>query len=498
MVFSPPFLPYDPTDKSSFSYETVVRRWPVIVTSIVDNVHNACNDLALYPGGTDIETIQAKLQEGKEIIAKVSELKYHIGRDHAIELIQDDGELHVELYNSQLEHLRNTGKNTWFTAPWLYAECYLYRHLRSIFTLTNHWKDHDPFFSQKMKTFKQSGNSILQIATTMHEMEIGKDAIDADPDKIGILFREMVQMCLWGNATDLSLLTHLSASDIDHLQAVGRDAQAARQHFILRDDQDEVWEHVSSLNRGRVDFVLDNAGFEVCDPRVFHPDYLLTLQRQLFTDLVFADFLVTFTPFVGRIVFHPKLIPWFVSDVTAPDFVAYFASLKDAPAFFAINSPSSVGSYEHLERMVTRWQKYLDKGIFSLSIPLDTPLGGASSVRARDAAFWTSPLPYWDLETRAPELFSNLKASDLVIFKGDLNYRKLTGDIRWPSWTNFSEALGPLMGSFPLLSLRTNKADVAVGIDRATVERLDQAGEKWRVSGSYALISFLPAKQAPE
>ena len=31
----------------------------------------------------------------------------------------------------------------------------------------------------------------------MHEMEIGKDAIDADPDKIGILFREMVQMCLW-------------------------------------------------------------------------------------------------------------------------------------------------------------------------------------------------------------------------------------------------------------------------------------------------------------
>ena len=42
---------------------------------------------------------------------------------------------------------------------------------------------------------------------------------------------------------------------------------------------------------------------------------------------------------------------------------------------------------------------------------------------------------------------------------------------------------GPLAGSFPLLSLRTNKADVIVGVDRQVAERLDQSGEKWRVSG---------------
>ena len=57
---------------------------------------------------------------------------------------------------------------------------------------------------------------------------------------------------------DLSLLTHLSASDIDRLQSVGRDAQTARQHFILRDDQDKVWEHISALKNARIDFVLDN------------------------------------------------------------------------------------------------------------------------------------------------------------------------------------------------------------------------------------------------
>ncbi|KIL65759.1 hypothetical protein M378DRAFT_161764 [Amanita muscaria Koide BX008] len=472
MVFSPPYPPYDPTDTSSFSYETVVRRWPVIVTSIVDHLHSACNDLSLNKDGRRIDSIEAQYLEGKQIIARLSELKYHMGRDHPLLPIPDDGEPYVDLYNEHLRKLQENGKGTWFTAPWLYAECYLYRLIRSYFVQTTHWKDHDPFFPQKLKTFKQSGNSILQIATTMHEMEIGKDAL-TDTNKLEILFREMVQMCLWGNATDLSLLTHLSASDIERLQSVGRDAQAARQHFILRDDQNKVWEHISKLKRARIDFVLDNAGFE------------------LLTDLVFADFLVTFTPFVGKVVFHPKLIPWFVSDVTPPDFVATLASLKDAPAFFAINAPSSAASFEHLGAMVARWQKYLDEGVFSLSVPLDTPLGTGNTPQTANDAYWTSPLPYWEMQSDAPALHGDLKSSELVIFKGDLNYRKLTGDIKWPAWTDFAEALGPLAGSFPLLSLRTNKADVVVGVDRDVAERLDRSGEKWRVDGSYALISFL-------
>jgi len=43
--------------------------------------------------------------------------------------------------------------------------------------------------------------------------------------------------------------------------------------------------------------------------------------------------------------------------------------------------------------------------------------------------------------------------------------------------------LGPLAGKFPLLSLRTNKADVVVGVDKEVAERLDKSGEKWRVDG---------------
>lgn len=61
-----------------------------------------------------------------------------------------------------------------------------------------------------------------------------------------------------------------------------------------------------------------------------------------------------------------------------------------------------------------------------------------------------------------------------------------------------------------MLSLRTNKADVVVGIKKELAEQLDNSGEKWRVDGRqvlhdlimeslltwvfrYALISFLDA-----
>ena len=91
----------------------------------------------------------------------------------------------------------------------------------------------------------------------MHEIEVEKDKIRSDPAKLSVLFKEMIQMCLWyvaapppnwvlstfdqhrsrGNATDLSLLTHMTVEDIDRLQSVGREAQESRKQFILHDDQ---------------------------------------------------------------------------------------------------------------------------------------------------------------------------------------------------------------------------------------------------------------------
>ncbi|KAI0744716.1 hypothetical protein C8Q76DRAFT_789208 [Earliella scabrosa] len=482
-MFEAPYPPWDFTDRNSFAFETVLKRWPVILTGIIDNIYCRNHDLGVsLPSKTEAEVsvIEEQIAEGKNIISQIGEIKYNMARDRVLPKIPDDGEALTDIYNSELEHLAEKNQNTWLTVPWLYSECYLYRLIRSFFVQTKYWKDYDPFLSQKEATFQKSSKAIYQLATTMHELERDKDTLASDPDNLKIIFKEMIQMCLWGNATDLSMLTHLSHDDIQHLQTVGKDAQAARAEYILRDDQEKVWTHLTSLSGktdSRIDFVLDNAGFE------------------LFTDFVFADFLVTYTPYVSKVVFHPKLIPWFVSDVTPPDFKSATASLL-SPTFFPQESTpegapaasASEESREHLSAMVKRWESYIASGVFSLSVPIDYPLG-ASDLKAN---FWTSPYPYWNMKELAPELFSDLASSNLVIFKGDLNFRKLTGDVQWPPSTPFEEAIGPIAGSFPILSLRTNKADVIVAVDPDVAKKLDESGEKWRYNGKYALVLFQP------
>lgn len=80
----------------------------------------------------------------------------------------------------------------------------------------------------------------------------------------------------------------------------------------------------------------------------------------------------------------PKLIPWFVSDVTPPDFRSTTKSLL-SPSFFpqeatpegAPATDSSEESRAHLYKMVKRWESYIDSGVFALSVPIDSPLGAS-------------------------------------------------------------------------------------------------------------------------
>lgn len=70
---------------------------------------------------------------------------------------------------------------------------------------------------------------------------------------------------------------------------------------ILGNDLDKIWEtKVSKLKGGRIDFVLDNAGFE------------------LYCDCVYADWLIQ-SGIANEIHFHGKRFAWFVSDVTRKD-----------------------------------------------------------------------------------------------------------------------------------------------------------------------------------
>lgn len=61
----------------------------------------------------------------------------------------------------------------------------------------------------------------------------------------------------------------MTEAQIKSLQSTGGDHLAATEKNILGNDLNDLWEHVKTLRErtgGRIDFVLDNAGFELyCD-----------------------------------------------------------------------------------------------------------------------------------------------------------------------------------------------------------------------------------------
>lgn len=72
---------------------------------------------------------------------------------------------------------------------------------------------------------------------------------------------------------------------------------------------------------------------------------------ELFTDLCLADFLVTYG-LADVVVFHGKSIPWFVSDVTKPDFDNF------------INRLQKECTSKSLQDIGNRWNSYYQTGKF--------------------------------------------------------------------------------------------------------------------------------------
>ena len=367
-----------------------------------------------------------------------------------------------------------------------------FSRIATLFSLSKHWKNYDIFSKQKMSTFRSSRPAVLELAARYndltkhlhHDQSALKSATDEERSKAEeVLFREMCEICLWGNATDLSLLTNLSYDDIQKLQ--GAESRKANEDHILVNDFPAAFECLkqaqeSGKEERRVDIILDNAGFE------------------LFVDLILTGYLLQ-SGLATYVILHPKNIPWFVSDVVPKDFGDLLNVLVNAKAFYETPSdddklngttPAPISDKEEadMQQLFSSWSTLYADGKIIL----------------RPNAFWTEGGSYWRLPHTAPALYKDLQESGLVIHKGDLNYRKLTGDALWDPTTPFVEAIGPLgKGSgVRTLALRTCKADVVVGLPEGEDERLrameggggDSGCRKWAWSGKWAVVSFFDGK----
>ena len=101
--------------------------------------------------------------------------------------------------------------------------------------------------------------------------------------------------------------------------------------------------------------------------------------------------------------------------------------------------------------------------------------------------FWNSPHYLWEMPSTLQRVFDN---AQIVIVKGDANYRRTIGDAVWPTTTPFAEILDYFVA--PLLCLRTLKSDPIVGLDDGVAEALDEVDLHWRVNGQRGVIQLAP------
>lgn len=203
---------------------------------------------------------------------------------------------------------------------------------------------------------------------------------------------------------------------------------------LLVDEIEIVARHVQSAER--IDIILDNAGAE------------------LVCDLLFTWFVLQNSPGL-RVVLHAKNAPMFVSDAMIADITTSLETLAGNTVF------SDVGRalLEHRESM-------------RLSL--------------RDHFFWNGPRHF----TCLPEdIRKDLAESDLVILKGDANYRRLLEDRHWPH----SLSMDTIVDAMPadLAVLRTLKSEITVDVPSSVSSKIAGDDPSWLYEGRWGVVRFL-------
>lgn len=452
--------PYYNDDKRSFAYPTVHKRWPTIIQGAIDDVQQTIEE-----EGQSHPEIK---ESGELILTQLKQLLLDFQNDLVVRpFTEEEIDLNENLthFNTTLAKLNTQRKVTWQTGPWLYLECYLYQFVNNMFigSAAKFWHSFDVFYRLKTKTFKQSELGVLELCKRYETLSKQLEKVQGDEETLYLLFTEFIDISLWGNATDLSLLAgNVTLEDIKSVQ--GAEVRKQNEEKIIVNDLQKAWQKSGlkeNVGQGstRVDFILDNSGFE------------------LFADLILSLFLLD-SQLAGEVHLHCKEIPWFVSDTMPKDFDDLLSQLDDHEFFAQIYKDDP----EAIQLVSKKIHGYFKE----------------NKIIINHHPFWTLDYNYWAIP-QFKDLYTELQKSNLIIFKGDLNYRKLTGDLQWPKTTPFSEAIQDLQNSgLTILSLRTCKADVCVGLPNGLNEKLikeyeeagNEIGEFWSSSGKWAVISF--------
>ncbi|KAJ2939080.1 hypothetical protein O0L34_g10270 [Tuta absoluta] len=226
-----------------------------------------------------------------------------------------------------------------------------------------------------------------------------------------------------------------------------------------------------------LDIVCDNAGYE------------------LFSDMCIGHWVIS-QGFVDKVRFHVKKYPWFVSDVTKKDLYWLVGQCRQAklnkdavkpprPPNAPPIKPNKDGTMpvqppdfrrltsNALNIVANEWRKFIDDGRFLVV----------------DEDFWTYPHTFDRMKQIDPYMYRNLQYAAMILFKGDLNYRKLVGEKNCVPYTKLQQNLQGFMPA-PLVALRTVKSETVCGLPKGRYEQLLKFDPEWMQKGNFGVISM--------
>ncbi len=258
-------------------------------------------------------------------------------------------------------------------------------------------------------------------------LAIGRELCKTLEERVGSdeRLRAILHNSLWGNRVDLSLFSIAEKSR-------GRVLHEQGENLLI----DQSKRLVELLDRAsRIDLMRDNTG------------------QELVSDLIAVWHVLTMETH-RTVHLHAKRYPFYVSD-------AMVADIDETVDALCSDSSPLLGS--------------VGRGIRSFQEEGRLHMG--------DHFFWTGPLHYPDLPS---DLLQELSSADVVLLKGDINYRRTVSDRRW----DLSENLKDIAHYFPatIALLRTMKSEAIVDIDEEYAEELDAQDSEWKVNGERGLI----------
>jgi uncharacterized protein with ATP-grasp and redox domains len=239
------------------------------------------------------------------------------------------------------------------------------------------------------------------------------------------IIRTLVFFSLWGNRIDLS---NAQIAERSKEQILSRDGEN-----LLIDHSQELIQKL--LDAERIDIILDNSGSElVCD--LVTTWFLLSSNDQLTISL------------------HTKKAPFLVSDALQKDVDGIIkAFVKDEDAYL-----SEVGikltAFLEQQRLVIR-----------------------------EHYFWNGPLHFPDFPK---DIRDDLSQADLVMLKGDANYRRLLSDRKWHPSVCMEDITRYFPSSFAIL--RTIKGEIVVDLDEKMVAKLFNEDPQWMLNGKRGIV----------